>query len=72
MIICKNCKAQLDDSEQVCRFCGAPVDSFKPMEQAFFNENAPMDPELGKAGYSDLIDSEEVVRAIKKNKRITG
>lgn len=72
MIICKNCKAQLDDSEQVCRFCGTPVDSFKPMEQAFFNTDAPMDQNIGKAGYSDLIDSEEVVKAIKKNKRITG
>lgn len=71
MVTCKNCKAQLDESEKVCRYCGTPVDPFSQAEQEFFDTNAPMDPGLDTAGYSDLIDSEEVVAALKKNKRVT-
>ena len=69
MIICKNCNAQLDDSERVCRYCGAPV--VPAADTPFYVPPAPMDPALGAAGYSGLVDSEEVIAALKKNRRVT-
>ena len=69
MNICKNCQAVLDDSEKFCRYCGAPVDpGYQPAAQIDYAPEASAysgEP----AGYSTLIDSEEVLAALKKNKR---
>lgn len=68
MNICKNCNAQLDDSERICRFCGTPVGSDGPVAEPASPDAAPGS---GSAGYSRLVDSDEVRRALKKNARIS-
>ena len=71
MIICKNCKAQLADNELICRYCGARISSEIPTARAVYPNPAQSIPYHGSAGYSDLIDSEEVTAALKKNKRVS-
>ena len=66
MAICKNCNAQLDDSEQVCRYCGTPVAPDAPAA-----ETPSPAPAYGSAGYSLLVDSDEVRSALKKNNRVS-
>ena len=71
MITCKNCQAQLDDSEQFCRYCGAPVNPDAPAAQSSAPSPAAAAPATGPAGYSLLVDSDEVRAALKKNKRVS-
>lgn len=69
MIICKNCGAQLDDSDKVCRYCGAPLTPGVPTATPYA---VPVSaPPTGSVGYSRLADSEEVVAALKKNNRVS-
>ena len=39
MVFCKNCNAQLDDSEQVCRYCNTPVTPDAPAVAVFLARN---------------------------------
>ncbi len=64
MVFCKNCNAQLDDSEQVCRYCNTPVTPYAPATGTPYPT-----PAYGSAGYSALVDSDEVRSALKKNNR---
>ena len=59
MIYCNNCGTQLDGAVGFCPNCGAPVSA-----------GLPAAPGPGSAGYSRLIDADEVRKALKKNKRI--
>ena len=69
MIICKNCSAQLDDSDKVCRYCGTPIIPDTPAAVPYATPvSAPL---TGSVGYSRLVDSEEVVAALKKNNRVS-
>ena len=70
MIICKNCRAQLDDSDKVCRYCGAPLTPDVPPAAPAYAAPASA-PLMGSAGYSRLVDSKEVVAALKKNNRVS-
>ena len=56
MVVCNHCNARLEDTAINCPYCGAPAGA-----AAYAS---------GPAGYSRLVDSDEVVRALKKNNRI--
>lgn len=66
MIICKSCGAQLEDSVKFCTECGAPVAAEVPASAPVYE--APVFY-AGSAGYSTLVDSEEVLKTLKKTKR---
>ena len=67
MTVCQKCHAQNNDTDQVCRYCGAVLTPGVIPAQAYAPA-AAMPPVA--AGYSRLIDAEEVRRALKKNRRI--
>ena len=69
MINCKNCGAQIEENVKFCPECGASVIPEAPLEAPVYETPAAA-PDLGAAGYSRLVDSEEVQKALKKNKRI--
>ncbi|MCR5042357.1 MAG: hypothetical protein K6C36_09720 [Clostridia bacterium] len=71
MQTCPNCKAELGDNELVCRYCGAALQSAYAQGAQFYAPPAAPAPGAGTVGFSDLVDSEEVRKALKKNDRIS-